>query len=210
MNQLKGLWIQVPFAGCNPCKTEQLIFFTSVLVHMVQNLLASTRINLLHEDSPYICLSSVFPSVTSTLICSPSPVSSTSSAAWMSIFCIPQVSNGESWLASELALCPRFLGLSCCSVYMCLTVAGWCSEHTCIFPLLPNTLTLDRCIASNKAFKPFLRADMAVNNSFPLQLLSTDTAAFFHCSAYGAEVSFLHEKNVNKIFSAPHWTALPR
>lgn len=128
MNQLKGLWIQVPFAGCSPCKTKQLIFFTSVLVQMVQNLLASTRINLLHEDSPYICLSSVFPSVTSTLVCSPSPVSSTSSAAWMSIFCIPQVSNGESWLASELrsslALCPRFLGLSCWSVYVCFTVAG--------------------------------------------------------------------------------------
>lgn len=56
--QLQGIWIQLSFAGYSPCRTKQPLLFTSALVLMVQNLLASTRINLLHEISPDICLSS--------------------------------------------------------------------------------------------------------------------------------------------------------
>lgn len=58
IKQLQEIWIQLPFAGCSPCRTKQPLLFTSALVLMVQNLLASTSINLLHEISPEICLSS--------------------------------------------------------------------------------------------------------------------------------------------------------
>lgn len=183
------MWIQVPFSGCSRCRTKQQLLSTSALVHMVQNLLASTRINLLHEFSPYICLSSF------SNIC-----------PYLLLFLHNQhfvSSIDEPILPSTRS--PKLRALACTNTLVSLFRTPLLLSFTCALqwlgnalstpahkdtPPIPNILMLEPCTASNKAFKPFLRASMVVNNSFLHPLWTINTAVFFHCSAYKAEYNF--------------------
>lgn len=141
--QLQGIWIQLPFAGCSPCRTKQPLLFTSSRVLMVQNLLVSRRINLLHEISPDICVSSfsdICPDVL-LFLCEQHFLSSTDEHLLHSTSLSQEILVGIWALIFIDTLASPFRDSPAAQFYLCLIVGGGCSEHTCT-PHPLNTLML--------------------------------------------------------------------